>query len=141
MFDFDLFICTFMSTEVLPLSSSGTNILLAVLQVGNRSPTDAAARFLNFLVIINSGFSSPKRPDGFFGPPNLLLNEYGGSFPRQSDRGVKLTTHLHLVPGVGISTAIPLSPIHLLGVSRDNFTFTFYLNNSGKYNESVFPWP
>jgi hypothetical protein len=39
-------------------------------------------------------FFSPSHPDRLWGPPNLLSNGYRG----QSDRGVKLTTHLHLVP-------------------------------------------
>jgi hypothetical protein len=44
-------------------------------------------------------FSSPRRPDWLWCPPNLLSNGYQGIFPRGlSDRGVKLTTDLQLVP-------------------------------------------
>jgi hypothetical protein len=44
-------------------------------------------------------FPLPLRPEWFWAPPSLLSNEYEGLFPwGQSDRGVKLTTHLHLVP-------------------------------------------
>jgi hypothetical protein len=39
-------------------------------------------------------FSSPQRPDRFWGPPSLLYNGYRRHF----GRGVKLTTHLELVP-------------------------------------------
>jgi hypothetical protein len=42
-------------------------------------------------------FSSPPRPELLWGPPSLS-NEYNGPFPSElSGRGVKLTTHLHLV--------------------------------------------
>jgi hypothetical protein len=51
----------------------------------------------------------------------------GGVFPwGQSGRGVKLTTHLHLVPrskNAWSYTSIP--PIHLQFKHRENFTFTF----------------
>jgi hypothetical protein len=44
-------------------------------------------------------FSSPRSPDLLCGPPNLLFNGYRGLFPwGLSGRGVKLTTHLKLVP-------------------------------------------
>jgi hypothetical protein len=44
-------------------------------------------------------FSSPCRPGRLWGPSSLLSNRYPGQFPRgKIGRGVKLTTHLQLVP-------------------------------------------
>jgi hypothetical protein len=44
-------------------------------------------------------YTFPCRPDGHWGPSNLLSNGHRGLFPRrQSGRRVKLTTHLHLAP-------------------------------------------
>jgi hypothetical protein len=44
-------------------------------------------------------FSSPHLRDQFWWSPSILLNWYQGLFPQgQSGRGVKLATHLQLVP-------------------------------------------
>jgi hypothetical protein len=62
----------------------------------------------------------------------LLSNEYQGLFLwGQSGRGVKVTTHLHLVPRSRIHGAIPPLPQHafICGAHlnfRDDFTFIFY---------------
>jgi hypothetical protein len=43
-------------------------------------------------------FSSPRRPNQLWGPPNIVPNGYRGHFARRySGRCVKLTTHLKLV--------------------------------------------
>jgi hypothetical protein len=44
-------------------------------------------------------FFTPQCSYRFWGPPNLLSDGYQGLFPRgYSGQGVKLTTHLSLVP-------------------------------------------
>jgi hypothetical protein len=44
-------------------------------------------------------FTSPCYPERLWGPLSLISNGYRGLFPRGwTGRGVKLTTHLHLVP-------------------------------------------
>jgi hypothetical protein len=56
-------------------------------------------------------FSSPLRPDRLWDPPSLLANEYQGLFSwGYSDRGVILTTHLHLVPRSRMCGATPPLP-------------------------------
>ena len=63
-------------------------------------------------------FSSPKRPDRLWHSPSLLFNRYLVFSREKNGRGMKLTTHLHLVPRLRMSGATPLLP-H--GVDRDNF--------------------
>jgi len=56
------------------------------------------------------GFSFPSlpRPDRLWSPPSLLSNRHVGLFLQGwGGRDVKLTSHLHLVPRLGIHGAIP----------------------------------
>jgi hypothetical protein len=55
-------------------------------------------------------FSSPPRPDWLWSPPSLLYNGYYQGLWGWSGRGVKLTTHLHLVPRSRMRGAIPPLP-------------------------------
>jgi hypothetical protein len=55
-------------------------------------------------------FSSPERPDRLCGPPSLLFKGYRGCVPGKNGLGVKLTTHLYLVPRLRIGGAIHLLP-------------------------------
>jgi hypothetical protein len=50
--------------------------------------------------VVSRIFSSPYRPDRLWGRPSLLSNGYRELFLREeSGKGVKLTTHIQLVPG------------------------------------------
>jgi hypothetical protein len=52
-----------------------------------------------FILGRDRDFLLSSRPDRFWGPPSLLSNKYRGLFPpEETGRGVKVTTHLHLVP-------------------------------------------
>jgi hypothetical protein len=64
-------------------------------------------------------FSSLNRPDRLWGPPNFLSNGYRWLILRGkawSGRGVKLTTHLQLVPRSRKCGSIHPLPIRLHGV-------------------------
>jgi hypothetical protein len=74
-------------------------------------------------------FSSPRRPDRLWGPPNFLSNGYRVLFPRgESGRGVKLTTPFQLVPrsrkigSIHSPHHIRLHDVVLVIRHRDNFT-------------------
>jgi hypothetical protein len=73
-------------------------------------------------------FSFPCRPDWFWGPPSLVSKGYRG----YSGRGVKLTTHLQLVPMSrkhGSIHPLPHSPSwrsSYLVKRRDNFKEIVY---------------
>jgi hypothetical protein len=78
-------------------------------------------------------FSATPCPERLWGPPTLLSNEYQGLLPCwSSGRGVKLTTHLHLVPRSRMRGAIP-PLLHYVFMAwclvkrRDNFTFILLL--------------
>jgi hypothetical protein len=52
-----------------------------------------------FTELVTHTHSLPPRPERLWGPPSLLSNGYQGLFPcGYGGRGVKLITHIHLVP-------------------------------------------
>jgi hypothetical protein len=57
-------------------------------------------------------FLSPNCQNWFWGPPSLLFKGYQGSFPGVKWQVLKLTTHLHPVPRLRMSRAIPLLPLY-----------------------------
>jgi hypothetical protein len=74
-------------------------------------------------------FSSPPRPDLFWGPPRILFNGYQSLSLEVNGRGLKLTTHLHLVPRSRMRGAIPplpnTPPWRGAQLKHRDFTFTF----------------
>jgi hypothetical protein len=84
---------------------------------------------------------TPSRPERLSGPPGLLSNGYQGLFPcGWSGRGLKLTTHLHLVPrskNEWICTSTPqygfMAWCSVKKEHRDNFSFT----NALDYNRTL----
>jgi hypothetical protein len=67
-------------------------------------------------------FTSPRRPDRLWGPPNLLSNGYRGVIPRGlSGLGVNPTIHLQLVPSstkCGSIYPLPHTPSYLYRISH-----------------------
>ena len=66
--------------------------------------------------------SSKKRPDRPWGSPYLLSVGIRFRSLRSSGRGLKLTTHICVLPKLRMSGAILCSPICLYVVERGNFT-------------------
>jgi hypothetical protein len=68
--------------------------------VGIATIYDLDDRGFGVRVPVMSGIiSSPRCPDKLWVPTSLLSNGYRGLFPRSyTDQGVKLSTHLQLVP-------------------------------------------
>jgi len=55
-----------------------------------------------------TGFASPKRPDRIWVPPSSQMNRNRGRLSRRwSGWGLELTTHLHLVSRLRMSSGIP----------------------------------
>jgi hypothetical protein len=108
--------------------------LQAVAVILSRDSSDSTANGygLDDLGSISGGdcefFSSTPCADRLWGPPCLLSNGYWGLFPRgYSGRGMKLTTHLHLVPGSKNAWSYTSIPQYIfmawcLVKQRDSFT-------------------
>jgi hypothetical protein len=90
----------------------------------------------------SKGFESRKVQDILLFRPALApiqptIQRVPAFFPgRKTSRDVTLTTHLHLVPRLRISGAVPpLPPVSLHGVDRNNF---HYILQSRIYSRPVF---
>jgi hypothetical protein len=106
--------------QVLLCGSQFTGRFMFMLSVV-RMPT--GARFMLHVVRMPTGarhFSRPTRPT-----LGLLFNGYREFLPRLcSERGVRLTTHLHRVQRLRMSGAIPLLPLYAFMVCKGHqFTF------------------
>jgi hypothetical protein len=71
--------------------------------------------------------SSPQRPDRLCGPPSLLSNGYCGAL----SLGVKLTTHLRLVPRSRMVELHLHPPIRV----HDVVSFTFYIDEANAWKD------
>jgi len=69
----------------------------------------------------------PCRPQD---PPKFLSNRYRVSFPEQSGRILKFTTHHHPVRELRASGVIPPVPLRLHGVDREDVFFYFFYSGS-----------
>lgn len=65
-------------------------------------------------------FLSPKRPDRYCGPHNLLFRRYRSSFRGSNGRGVKLPTSLHLLSRLRLSGSIPLLSLYAFVRTQGN---------------------
>jgi hypothetical protein len=66
-------------------------------------------------------FFTLQRPDWLWGPLSLLSNGYRWFFPRgKSSRGMKLTTHLHLVPRSKMVELYISSPVRVHGMGLED---------------------
>jgi hypothetical protein len=74
-------------------------------------------------------FSSPKRPDGFWGPPTFLCKGCRGSFhgaeQLSPEVNLRVLSRLRL-SGATRVTPTPPPPIYIHGVETENFTVSFY---------------
>jgi hypothetical protein len=78
-------------------------------------------------------FLQPLCPDWLWGPPSLLYNGTGGSFPgAKRGRSVTLTTHPHPVPRSGMSRSYPsLPPSACVACSGIALLFATYYHARG----------
>jgi hypothetical protein len=92
-------------------------LFIAIVIFGNRDSSDCGLDSLCSIPYSARFLSSPQHPHWLWGPPSLLSNGYCRLFPQgKSCRGMKLTTHIHLVPR---STKVELYfhfPIYFHGI-------------------------
>ena len=74
----------------------------------------------------------PKRPDRLWGPPNLGTEV--------SEKGMKLTNHLNLVPSLRITGALPLLPLIYSVIQKGglNFVSLYFKISFCLYTYSLF---
>jgi hypothetical protein len=87
-------------------------------------------RPINVIVVAQQqDLYSPRRPERPCGRSSFEINGY---FPwREGSRGVKATTHFHVMTILRISGPLPPLPHKFVrGAHRDNFTFTYVIKRS-----------
>jgi hypothetical protein len=102
------------------LTPTGSVILKNYAHLLSRDSVDGTA-----VLILGFEFCEEQEFLLLFKPSSLLFNGYKGCFPRGRGRGVILTSHLYLAPGLWMSGAIPLltPTTWFSGVGRDGFSF------------------
>ena len=59
-------------------------------------------------------------------------------FPEVKRPGLKLIAHLHLVPRLRMTGAVPLLPLYLNDVDRHNIPFVyFFVTHDGRLSQAV----
>jgi hypothetical protein len=100
-------------------------------------------RGVGVLVLVESRiFSCPQRPDRLWGPSCLLSNGNRGLFLQgQNVKGVKLTTHLQLVPRsrkMGSIHQLPHTPLWSTAyLVKHRNSFTFYCLQMTKFQIKI----
>jgi len=107
--------------------------ILKGICVSNRQSRHSTAGVLTTLQVSIPGrgktfFSTPEHPQQLCGPPRLLFNEYWQSYPRcRGHWGMKLTTHVHLVPRLRMCGTICLLPLYaFMPCTRTTLILSFF---------------
>jgi len=107
----------------------------AATGTGNNNINNNNNNNVNFLeVLYKRLFSSPKPPDQIRGIPILSFNGHCVLAQAKSDRGLRLTTHMHPVLRLRKSRAILQLHVRLHALRRDNCIVDLFFRNIKQHN-------